>query len=87
MWDKIECEHVTREESHEERGPAGLNESNMSSDGKRHVCQCGLSDSKPLCDGSHSAAADEADGVVYKYENDGDEGKRREIDEIVYDEE
>jgi len=77
---------MTREVTHEEDRPAILDESDMGDDGKIYVCQCGLSDSKPLCDGSHNATADETDGIVYKYANDDADGERREIDEIVYDE-
>jgi len=78
---------MTREVTHEEDGPAIFDESDMGDDGKIYVCQCGLSDSKPLCDGSHNATADEADGTVYKYADDDADGERREIDEIAYDEE
>ena len=68
---------------HEERGPAVLDESDMGDDGKIYVCECGLSDSKPLCDGSHNATADESDGVVYEYADDAD-GERRQVVDIVY---
>ena len=75
---------MTREVTHDEDGPAILDDSDTGDDGKIFVCRCGLSDTKPLCDGSHKAAEDEADGVVYKYEGDDPDGTRREIDEIVY---
>jgi len=78
---------MTREVTHKEDGPAILDESDTGDDGKIYVCQCGLSDTKPLCDGSHNATADEEDGVIYKYESDDADDERREIDEIVYDEE
>ncbi|MGM0447863.1 MAG: CDGSH iron-sulfur domain-containing protein [Methanobacteriota archaeon] len=78
---------MAREVTHEEQGPAVLDDGDKGDDGLIYVCQCGLSDSKPLCDGSHNATADEADGAVYKYENDDSEGERRDIGEIVYEDE
>ena len=70
---------MAREVTHEARGPTILDESDLGDDGKIYVCECGLSDSKPLCDGSHNATADEVDGVVYKYANDDAAGPRREV--------
>ena len=78
---------MARTVTHEERGPAVLDESDMGDDGRIYVCECGLSDSKPLCDGSHNATADESDGVVYEYADDDADGDRRVIADIVYAEE
>ncbi|WP_049908553.1 MULTISPECIES: CDGSH iron-sulfur domain-containing protein [Halorubrum] len=78
---------MAREVTHEADGPAILDDDDKGDDGKIYVCQCGLSDSKPLCDGSHNATADEEAGVVYKYANDDADGERREVGEIADDEE
>lgn len=35
------------------------------------ICMCGLSANQPSCDGSHKKTADEMEGKVYTYGNDG----------------
>jgi CDGSH-type Zn-finger protein len=75
---------MAREVRHDANGPDVLDEDDLGDDGKIFVCRCGLSDTKPLCDGSHKATADEEEGVLYKYENDDDEEERHVIDELVF---
>ena len=41
------------------------------------ICMCGLSKNPPFCDGCHKKAADELEGKIYEYDN---EGHRREIE-------
>ena len=71
---------MTREVTHTADGPAKLDDDDMGEDGLIFVCECGLSDERPLCDGSHRATSDEEEGTRYKY--DGDD--RRVVEEIVY---
>lgn len=74
---------MTREVTHEAKGPKPIDEDDFGADGKAYICQCGLSDDQPFCDGSHNVTADEEDENVYKYD-DTAEGDRREIAEIKY---
>ncbi len=76
---------MAREITHEARGPVYLDEDDIDEEkGDIAVCLCGLSAEYPFCDGSHNATTDEREGVVYKYEGDEAGGKRRAIEEIVF---
>ncbi|MDY7080941.1 MAG: CDGSH iron-sulfur domain-containing protein [Halobacteria archaeon] len=70
--DQQEPEVIGEDEFEEEHG------------GTVAVCQCGLSDNYPFCDGSHNATSDEEEGKLYRYEGDDDEGERHEVDSIEY---
>lgn len=63
---------MAREVRHEATRPAMFDESDLAEDGKLFVCRCGLSSEGPLCDGSHRATEDEDEGVVYRYDADGE---------------
>ena len=75
---------MTREVTHEAKGPDVIDTEDH--DGAIHICQCGLSDNKPFCDGSHAVTSEEDEDTRYKYENDDDENQRREIAEILFEE-
>lgn len=65
--------------------PKKLDESDLDPEkGDIAVCQCGLSDDFPFCDGSHRVTRSESEEVCYQYiERNGDMG-RREIEQVVY---
>ena len=64
---------MARKVIQEEQGPYAIDEDELDAQGGGiYICQCGLSDNKPYCDGSHNATADEEDGVVYEYDSDGE---------------
>jgi len=68
---------MARKITHNEEGPYVINEDEL--EGQRKTvadCQCGLSTNKPHCDGSHQAAVNEKDDVVYQYEGDDDVSER-----------
>ncbi|MFC7047262.1 CDGSH iron-sulfur domain-containing protein [Halobacteriaceae archaeon GCM10025711] len=76
---------MAREITHDAHGPLKLDADDIDDEkGNVAVCLCGLSDEYPFCDGSHRATADEADGVVYKYEGDDDENPRHVVEEFVF---
>lgn len=70
---------MARDVRHDADGPAVFDAEDLGDDGKLYVCRCGLSEGA-LCDGSHNATADEAEGTVYKYEDDDPDGERRVLD-------
>mgnify|MGYP000450981001 CR=1 FL=1 len=70
---------------HDAQGPRKLDESDVHDEkGDVAVCQCGLSDEYPFCDGSHRGTLDETDDELYQYEGDDDEGARHVVEEVVY---
>jgi CDGSH-type Zn-finger protein len=72
---------MSREVTHDAQGPAAIDPSEHDD---IYVCQCGLSDDKPFCDGSHNATTDEEEGVRYKYDGDDDENPRHAIESIEF---
>lgn len=59
---------MTRLVRHDAVGPAVIDV-----DGKIiEVCQCGLSKTKPFCDGSHDRVRGEEAGKVYVYPEEGE---------------
>jgi CDGSH-type Zn-finger protein len=68
---------MARDVTHDANGPYMIDEDEFEEQGgAAAICQCGLSDNKPYCDGSHNATQDEEEGKVYKYENDDSDGER-----------
>ena len=64
---------MARKVIQEKQGPYAIDEDELEEQGGGiYICQCGLSDNKPYCDGSHNATADEEEGVVYEYDSDGE---------------
>lgn len=54
---------------HEETGPLKLTEADLDADkGNIAICQCGLSDEYPFCDGTHRQTRDETESVLYQYD-------------------
>lgn len=67
---------MAREVRHDATEPAIFDADDLGDDGKLFICRCGLSETPPLCDGSHRQTSDEADGVVYRYDPDGVDADR-----------
>ncbi|ESS04318.1 MAG: iron-binding zinc finger CDGSH type [uncultured archaeon A07HR67] len=72
---------MAREVTHEANGPVPVDEDDLESQGgTAYICQCGLSDNKPYCDGSHNQTTDEEPDTRYKYDGDS----RNVIENIEY---
>ncbi len=68
---------------HDAHGPRKLTASDLDDEkGDIAICQCGLAESYPFCDGTHRETADEDDDVLYDY--DVDDSQRRVVDRVVY---
>lgn len=66
-------------------GPRKLDESDLDQEkGDVAVCQCGLSNEFPFCDGSHRATRTERDDVCYRYVEEDGQVRRRPVDQITY---
>lgn len=67
------------------RGPRRLTADDIDPEkGDIAVCQCGLSDDFPFCDGSHRATEDETEGVCYRYDDESN-ASRSVVEEVVID--
>lgn len=70
---------------HDATGPRKLDESDIDPEkGDVAVCQCGLSDEFPFCDGTHRVTDSESDGDCYRYVDEDGEKIRRKVSHIGY---
>jgi CDGSH-type Zn-finger protein len=74
---------MVRQVRHEATEPAVLDAEDLGDDGKVYICRCGLSEEPPLCDGAHRRTNDEDPETVYRYDPDGADGGRREVEAVV----
>lgn len=64
---------MPREVIYDGDGPYIIDEEELEDQGGNvAICQCGLSDNKPHCDGSHRHTEGEEPETVYRYDGDGE---------------
>jgi CDGSH-type Zn-finger protein len=69
----------------EESEPTKLGPSDLDPDkGDVAICQCGLSEEFPFCDGSHRATRTETEGICYRYLESDDDTVRQEVARVTY---
>lgn len=65
--------HMPREVTTDGDRPYIIDEEELEDQGGNvAICQCGLSADKPFCDGSHRQTEGEEEGVLYRYDEDGE---------------
>ncbi|WP_312908400.1 CDGSH iron-sulfur domain-containing protein [Natronosalvus caseinilyticus] len=69
---------------HDATGPRKLEEDDIDSEkGNVAICQCGLAETYPFCDGTHRTTRDERADELYVYETDEDDDRSRRVVEDV----
>ncbi|MFC7230393.1 CDGSH iron-sulfur domain-containing protein [Saliphagus sp. GCM10025308] len=70
---------------HDATGPRKLDEDDIDPEkGNVAICQCGLAETYPFCDGTHRTTRDERTDELYVYETDEDgDRSRRVVEDVV----
>ncbi len=67
------------------KAPRKLDESDLDPEkGDVAVCQCGLSENFPFCDGSHNRCTSEDPDTCYRYVDDDAPQQRKTVVRVVY---